>query len=98
MKKPCMIRNNIDIKLEKKYRMNQLHTPLDWINMDKLEWSMLSGNPNAIDLLEKNPEKINWRCLSLNSNAIHLLEKNPEKICWSVLCRNLNALPLQKPY
>ena len=27
---------------------------------------MLSGNPNAIQLLEKNQEKINWEILSGN--------------------------------
>jgi hypothetical protein len=48
----------------------------------------LSGNPNAIHLLEKNPEKIDWYVLSGNPNAIHLLEKNPEKIHWRWLSKN----------
>ena len=43
--------------------------------MNKIDWSMLSTNPNAIHILEKNMNKIDWRCLSYNINAIHLLEK-----------------------
>jgi hypothetical protein len=31
---------------------------LDWINIKKLNWEFLSSNPNAIQLLEKNPEKL----------------------------------------
>jgi len=27
---------------------------------DKINWYFLSGNPNAIHLLEKNLNKINW--------------------------------------
>ena len=41
--------------------------------MDKINWSELSGNPNAIPLLEKHMDKIDWEGLSLNPNAIHLL-------------------------
>jgi hypothetical protein len=31
---------------------------LDWINLEKINWGMLSVNPNAINILEKNLEKI----------------------------------------
>ena len=55
---------------------------------------MLSSNPNAIDLLEKNPDKICWYWLSGNPNAIHLLEKNPDKICWGLLSSNPNAISI----
>ena len=58
---------------------------LDWINIDKLDWELLSLNPNAIYLLEKNPDKIDWECLSTNLNAILLLEKNQDKIDWRSL-------------
>jgi hypothetical protein len=34
---------------------------------------MLSQNPNAIHILEKNIDQINWFWLSENPNAIHLL-------------------------
>jgi len=33
---------------------------LDWIDPDKLDWKSLSGNPKAINLLEKHPEKLDW--------------------------------------
>ena len=38
---------------------------LDWISLDKINWSWLSKNPNAIHLLEKNMNNINWYNLSL---------------------------------
>ena len=44
---------------------------------DKIKGRWLSSNPNAIDLLMKNPDKINWYYLSekpsifeLNTTAI----------------------------
>ena len=43
---------------------------LDWIDINKISWDLLSSNPNAIDLLERNQDKINWDYLSLNQNAI----------------------------
>ena len=42
----------------------------DWIDINKLNWKILSYNLNAIELLEENPEKINWYGLCLNANAI----------------------------
>ena len=30
----------------------------DWIDYDKLNWKILSLNPNAIELLEKNKDNI----------------------------------------
>ena len=79
--------------------MNQyepLYKLLDWIDINKLDWISLSqnSNPNAIDLLEKNPDKIYWDNLSLNPNAIHLLEKNQDKINWYYLFKNSNAIHL----
>ena len=41
--------------------------------MDKVSWSSLSGNPNAIHILEKNMDKVSWYGLSGNPNAIHIL-------------------------
>ena len=60
----------------------------DWIPLDKLNWSCLSCNPNAIHLLEQNIDKIVWHCLSENPNAIHLLQQNPKKIKWNWLSKN----------
>jgi hypothetical protein len=41
---------------------------------NRLDWSALSENPNAIELLEKNLLKIDWIKLSLNPMAGKLLE------------------------
>ena len=37
---------------------------------NKINWSMLSYNHNAIQLLEKNIDKIHWTNLSENINAV----------------------------
>ena len=58
------------------------------ICLNKIEWEWLSSNPNAIQLLEKNPNKIVWEWLSKNPNAIKLLEKNLDKINWAWLSEN----------
>ena len=67
---------------------------LDWIDKDKLNWSYLSKNPNAIDLLEENYDKIDWEYLSENPNAISLLKSNKDKIDWYMLSLNKNAIKL----
>jgi hypothetical protein len=62
-----------------------------------INWCLLSSNPNAIHLLERNIDKINWFNLCANPNAISILEKNVDKLnhlCWNNLCRNPNALHL----
>ena len=50
-----------------------------WINPNNLDLYVLSRNPNAVDLLERNQHKIVWESLSYNPNAIHILEKNLDK-------------------
>ena len=42
----------------------------DWIDKDKIDWNWewLSGNPNAIHILEQNVDKINYSGLSFNPN------------------------------
>ena len=57
----------------------------DWIDIDKIDWTWLSSNPNAIHLLEENQDRIDWNFLSMNPNAIHLLEQNIDKIDWKEL-------------
>lgn len=54
-------------------------------------WTSLSGNPNAIEILERFPEHIDWKKLSGNPNAIELLEKNKDKIVWVNILENTNA-------
>lgn len=56
--------------------------------MDKIDSKKLSGNINAIHLLEKNIDKINWSELSCNINAIELLEKYEHKIKWNFFSIN----------
>ena len=63
-----------------------------WIDINNLDWICLSGNPNAIDLLEQNPNKIHLTSLCQNPNAIHILEKNQHKIYWEILSENHNAI------
>ena len=66
--------------------MDQMFDKRIWINrtmnflennQEKINWKYLSGNPNAIHLLEKNPDKIclllNWHMETKNSlSPIHL--------------------------
>jgi hypothetical protein len=40
--------------------------PLLEKNLDKVDWSELSKNQNAIHILEKNLDKVNWSYLSEN--------------------------------
>ena len=63
-------------------------------NLDKVNWSYLSSNPNAIHLLEQNLDKVEWHNLSSNPNAIHLLEQNLDKVNWFRLLQNPNAIHL----
>jgi hypothetical protein len=63
-------------------------------NLDKVSWTGLSQNPNAIHILEKNLDKVHWDELSKNPNAIHILEKNLDKVSWTGLSQNPNAIHL----
>jgi hypothetical protein len=54
---------------------------LDWIDINKINWIWLSGNPNAIHLLEKNIDKIDWDFLSLNSSIFELDYDYLKEIC-----------------
>ena len=64
-----------------------------------VESYLLSGNPNAIHILKKEPYRISWYALCTNTNpdAMHLLESNTDKLddlCWKILSANLNAIKL----
>ena len=69
---------------------------IDLINKDdpdvlfglSVDWSSLSQNPDAIDVLKSNKNKIDWSNLSKNPNAIDLLEANKDKIDWCNIYRN----------
>ena len=60
-----------------------------------INWSALSKNPNAIDLLEQNQDKIDWCNLSENRSAIHLLKNNQDKIDWYKLSKNYSIFKLE---
>ncbi len=59
---------------------------------NKIYWSYISMNPNAIELLtaEENKNKIDWLFLSVNPNpkAIELLKNNYEQISWPQFSAN----------
>ena len=56
--------------------------------MDKIDWSVLSYNINAISLLEKDLDKVFWYNLSRNDNVIPILEKNQDKVNFAGLSEN----------
>ncbi len=58
----------------------------------KTFWWILSQNPVAIPILEKNLKSIDWKNLSLNPNGLQILEKHSIKINWSNLSQNPNAV------
>tara|TARA_B110000967_G_scaffold175559_1_gene188386 strand:- start:221 stop:508 length:288 start_codon:yes stop_codon:yes gene_type:complete len=62
------------------------------IPFDDMDWDVLSLNPNASPILEKNLHKVNWSNLSSNPGAIHILETNLDKVEWDMLSRNPNAI------
>ena len=64
---------------------------LDWIHEDKMNYSYLSSNKNAVHILEYHLDKVNWARLSLNPNAIHILEQHLDKVNWENLSLNSNA-------
>ena len=68
----------------------------DWRTVYKINWSTLSRNPNAIDMLKENPKKIDWVWLSANPNAIELLQSKSENIHWPYLSMTPGAIELLK--
>lgn len=57
--------------------------------MDKVDWKMLGGNENAIDLIEDNLDKVyDWIFLTQNPAAMHILQKNKKQIHWSKMACN----------
>lgn len=45
-------------------------------------WECVSGNPNALPIIEKHMDNISWAGVSRNPNAIHILEQNLDRISW----------------
>ena len=69
-------------------QMNELYVNFLRNNIDKISWSRLSQNPEAIDFLTENQDKIWWNHLSTNPAALELLMANPEKIDWDDFALN----------
>ena len=76
-------------KIEKESKMNERQ--LEKLK-DKIDWDMLSQNPNpeAIKILKANPENINLDFLSANPAAIDILKANTDDISWYELSANTN--------
>jgi hypothetical protein len=72
-------------------RVDPVYKFKDWVDTNKISWSVASANPKAIRMLERNPAKISWENLCENSNAIHILEKNMDRIQWHAFNRNENG-------
>ena len=42
-------------------------------NLDRVDWNMLSENPNAIHILAENLHKVDWYDLSCNPNVLQII-------------------------
>ena len=61
-------------------------------------WRILSNNPTAIHILEKNQhmkEWFDWKSISKNGWTLVLLQANRELICWEKLALNPNSRVLE---
>ena len=70
---PGLLENILSYSETPKYKL------LDWIDEKKLDWSFLSKNPAAIDLLKDNQDKINWSVLSSNPAIFEIDHKETYK-------------------
>lgn len=64
----------------------------DWVDANKLEWSLLSKNPNAVDMFKGNEDKLLMNKVVKLETAIAFVESNIHLLneeCWI----NLNANP-----
>jgi len=62
----------------------------DYINKNYINWKLLSGNYNAINVLQKHIDKIDWFELSANKYAINYFKKNLHEINWVFMSANKN--------
>ena len=56
-----------------KYIQKPKYELLEWINIDDLDFSYLSTNHNAIEILKENKDKINWYGFSQNPSIFKLI-------------------------
>lgn len=62
------------------------------LDPDKIDFSELSRNRNAIGILNKNIDKIDWDVISANPMAIGILNENLDKINWEMASDNYNIM------
>ena len=89
------------IKEEKQLSEIDLH----WLKeFEKVNWEILSGNPNAIELLTENYDDIDWYglCGNINPDAIDLIQRRLQEkpndigwIDWKVLSGSLNPRAIE---
>tara|TARA_X000000950_G_scaffold193517_1_gene233307 strand:+ start:4167 stop:5294 length:1128 start_codon:yes stop_codon:yes gene_type:complete len=70
--------------MDNAYAINEL------INNNMLDIYAMSGNPSAIDIIEKNIQNINVKALSLNPAAGHLFKKYDENYSYLLPDYNVN--------
>ena len=64
-------------------------------NYDNLNYSEISGNSGAIEIIKNmSPDRIDYSELSRNENALELLKNNKDMIDWDVLSGNSQAIEL----
>ena len=66
---------------------NKRKVLLDWINIDKIHWGVLSKNINAVDLIKKQIEYENTLSEKEYDNLIYF-----KTINWYYLSNNINAI------
>ena len=64
-------------------------------DLTSIHWSILSTNPSAIHIIEKNMHRIDWNKLSSNSSAIHILMQNPSRIDWLNFSKNTHPIAIE---
>ena len=69
---------------------------LDWIPINKIDWYLMSKNPNAIPILKENLDRVDWYWLSANPNAMDILKGNLDRVDWYWLSANPNAMDIIK--
>ena len=62
-----------------KYIQKPRYELLDWINIEDLNFEILSANSNAIELLKENQDKVKWSWLSSNPSIFKKIYNNDDK-------------------
>ena len=92
-------KNKSIVPIFQKY-IEQFPLPVDKRTLEQFNWSYMSANSAAIQILLDYPEYIDYAMLSANENpqAMHLLESNMSKADWAALSANPSAGTFLKEY